>query len=272
MGFGRLAAGRTTVVIDVSAPPGGVAAADAHASTLAMEVTSGRRPLIVNCGSGISFGPEWRRAGRATPSHSTLGIEGVSSARIVTEGPVERLVDGPKLVQSEYSELPDGTRLATAHDGYRPGYGLTHVRTLDLTQDGRGVAGEDILTTLEESDEPLFDRALDGEKLQGIPWSVRFHLHPEVEAAIDLGGAAISLTLKSGEIWVFRQDGADEMRLDASVYLENGRLRPRASQQVVLSGRALSYATRIRWSLSKAQETPIAVRDVHEGDLDETDE
>ncbi|MEL6960423.1 MAG: heparinase II/III family protein [Pseudomonadota bacterium] len=272
MGFGRLAAGRTTLIIDVEAPPSGPASAQAHASTLAFEVTSGRRPLIVNCGSGASFGPEWRRAGRATPSHSTLGLEGVSSARIVADGSVERLEDGPSLVQSEYSDVADGTRLATAHDGYRKGYGLTHIRTIDLSQDGRAIAGEDILTTLEEADNPRFDRALDREKLQGIPWSVRFHLHPEVDAAIDLGGAAVSLTLKSGEIWVFRQDGATDMRLEPSVYLENGRLRPRASQQVVLSGRSLAYATRIRWSLSKAQETPVAVRDVSLDELDLTDD
>jgi hypothetical protein len=63
---------------------------------------------------------------------------------------------------------------------------------------------------------------------------------------------------------VFRHDGAGEMRLEPSVYLENGRLRPRATQQVVLSGRAMSYATRIRWSLSKAQDTPTALRDVKE--------
>jgi len=81
---------------------------------------------------------------------------------------------------------------------------------------------------------------------------------------IDLGGAAISLTQKSGEIWVLRQDGADEMRLEPSVYLENGRLRPRATQQVVLSGRTLAYSTRIRWSLSKAHDTPTGLRDVGE--------
>jgi uncharacterized heparinase superfamily protein len=221
--------------------------------------------LIVNCGSGSSFGPEWRRAGRATPSHSTLSIEGVSSSRIVVgKDGVERLSVGPKDVQSEISTLKDGSRLAMAQDGYRTSHGLTHVRTLDLSQDGRAVAGEDLLTILDKVDEPRFDRALDGEKLQGIPWSVRFHLHPEVDAEIDLGGAAISLTQKSGEIWVFRHDGAGELHLEPSVYLENGRLRPRATQQVVLSGRAMTYATRIRWSLSKAQDTPTALRDVRE--------
>ncbi len=263
MGYGRLAAGRTTIVMDVDAPPAGVYAADAHASTLAMEVTSGRRPLIVNCGSGSSFGPEWRRAGRATPSHSTLTIEGLSSSRImIAKSGAELLQDGPNKIQSEISTLKDGMRLATAHDGYRPSNGLTHVRTVDLTSDGRAIAGEDLLTTLDAKDDPIFDRALDAAKLQGIPWSVRFHVHPEVEAVIDLGGAAVSLTQKSGEIWVFRHDGAAEMKLEPSVYLENGRLRPRATQQVVLTGRAMSYSTRIRWSLSKAQDTPTALRDM----------
>jgi uncharacterized heparinase superfamily protein len=263
MGYGRLSAGRTTLVTDVDVPPKGAAAQQAHASTLAFEVTSGRRPLIVNCGSGASFGPEWRRAGRATPSHSTLMVEGVSSSRIeVAKNGAEVLSDGPKEVQSDISMLADGSRLATAHDGYRRSHGLTHVRTLDLTSDGRAIAGEDLLTTLEDADKPRFDRALDREKLQGVPWSVRFHLHPEVEAVIDLGGAAVSLTQKSGEIWVFRHDGVAKLALEPSVYLENGRLRPRATQQVVLSGRSLSYATRIRWSLSKAQETPTALRDV----------
>lgn len=262
MGYGRLSAGRTSVIVDAAAPPSGAAATQAHASTLAMEVTSGRRPLIVNCGSGSSFGPEWRRAGRATPSHSTLSIEGLSSSRIVvTNEGVEMLGECPRDVRTEFSDLGDGTRLATAHDGYRASHGLTHVRTLDLSKDGRAIAGEDLLTILEPSDEPVFDRALDEESLQGIPWNVRFHLHPEVEPSIDLGGAAISLTQKSGEIWVFRQDGAESMRLEPSVYLENGRLRPRATQQVVLSGRTMAYATRVRWSLSKAQDTPAAVRD-----------
>ena len=54
------------------------------------------------------------------------------------------------------------------------------------------------------------------------------------------------MALKSGEIWVFRHDGSGELSLEPSVYLENGRLKPRPSKQVVLSGRAMAYATRVR--------------------------
>ncbi|GGL57078.1 heparinase II/III family protein [Wenxinia marina] len=263
MGFARMQGGRTTLIADAAPPPRGAVSAEAHASTLAFELTSARRPVVVNCGSGRSFGPDWRRAGRATPSHSTLCIDGVSSARLADDGETgaDLIADGPQAVQAEWTALADGTRLELSHDGWRRSHGLVHARTLDLGFDGRGLVGEEVLTTLTKADETVFDRVMEAEKLAGLRWTVRFHLHPEVEAGLDLGGHAVSLALRSGEIWVFRQDGAARMTLEKSVYLESGRLRPRATQQVVLSGRAMSYATRVRWSLSKAHETPDAVRD-----------
>ncbi|MEL6648684.1 MAG: heparinase II/III family protein, partial [Pseudomonadota bacterium] len=81
MGYSRLSAGRTSVIVDAAPPPARRASGDAHASTLAFEMTSGRRPLIVNCGSGANFGIDWRRAGRSTPSHSTLTLNDQSSAQ-----------------------------------------------------------------------------------------------------------------------------------------------------------------------------------------------
>ena len=107
-----------------------------------------------------------------------------------------------------------------------------------------------------------FDKAMDAVGLQGIPYAVRFHLHPDVDASLDMGGAAVSMALKSGEIWVFRTDGRVKLSLEPSVYLEKTRLKPRATKQIVLSGRMMEYATRTRWSLAKAQETPIGIRDL----------
>lgn len=273
MGFARLAAGRTSVIVDAAPPPMGPASVDAHASTNAFELTSGRRPMIVNCGSGRSFGPDWRRAGRATPSHSTLGLAGISSSRLgALDGhdgrKADELVEVPDRVPAIFSRLPDGRRLEVAHNGYQRTHGLTHARTLDLSFDGRALAGEDLLTTLSDGDKARFDRAMDAARLDGIAFAVRFHLHPEVDASIDLGGAAVSLALKSGEVWIFRQDGSATMTLEPSVYLEIGRLRPRNAQQVVLSGHAMSYATRVRWYLAKAQDTPDGLRDLGQHDSD----
>ncbi len=271
MGFARLTAARTSLIIDASAPPTGAASYNAHASTGAFELTSGRRPLIVNCGSGASFGRDWRRAGRATPSHSTLALDGFSSARLTdpARGTAhEALVDGPSSVPTDTEEAFEGQRFMVGHDGYAKVFGLTHARTFELRFDGRELIGEDILLTSTDKAKKQFDRALDATGLKGVPYDIRFHLHPDVDAALDLGGAAVSMALKSGEIWVFRYDNIGKLSVEPSVYLEKGRLKPRATKQIVLSGRAMEYATRIQWTLSKAQDTAYAVRDIHRDEPD----
>ena len=265
MGFVRLSGGRTTLIVDAAAPSKGPDSPNAHASTLGFELTSGRRPMIVNCGSGARFGPEWQRASRATPSHSTLGLEGISSARLAPPGRAsagqEWLSDTPTLVRGQIAD--DNPRLLElSHNGYQPQYGLTHARILSLSADGRTLTGEDLLTTLDAKDERRFDKA----GPDGVGWTIRFHLHPDVEAAPEATGTTIRLTLKSGEIWVFDHDGHAELALLPSVYLENGRLTPSPTQQVVLSGRSLAYATRVRWSLAKAQGTPDVLRDLVQAD------
>ena len=266
MGFARLSSGRTSIIVDAEIPPQGRAAVNAHASTLAFEMTSGRRAVIVNCGSGDTFGEDWRSAGRATPSHSSLYIEGQSSARLgrkLSYGGIIRevLVEGPKQVPIEMTHGLDAISFNGAHDGYVAKYGLTHVRELQLSLDGREVSGEDLLIAIEERHKKTFDRALEAGKLEGIYTQIKFHLHPEVDANLDLGGNAVSLALKSGEVWVFRHDGVAELSVEPSVYLERGRLQPRATKQIVLSRRVMEYGTPTRWSLAKAQDTALAVRD-----------
>jgi hypothetical protein len=75
------------------------------------------------------------------------------------------------------------------------------------------------------------------------------------------------MELKSGEIWVFRHDGRATLSLEPSVYLEGGRLAPRATRQIVLSGAATDHATRVGWTISKAQDTPSNIRDFVSDDL-----
>ena len=267
MGFARLHGGRTSLIMDAAAPPGLAASYNAHASTLAFELTSGRRPVIVNCGSGNSFGPEWRRAARATASHSTLALDGFSSARLGKTGFIggherELLTDAPSDVRVQYLVEDNSQGIIVGHDGYLDSHGLTHIRQIELSTNGRAIAGEDTLAAIEKSDEATFETALDKTQLQGIGFKIRFHLHPDVDAELDMGGTAVSMALKSGEIWIFRHDGAANLTVEPSVFLEKGRLKARATKQLVLSASALEYATRIRWTLAKAQETPDTVRDL----------
>jgi Uncharacterized protein conserved in bacteria len=83
MGYARLSGGRTSVVIDAAVPPSGAASGNAHASTLAFELTSGRRPLVVNCGSGALL-----RAGMAPRRAGDPVAFGALSRRIFQRPPV----------------------------------------------------------------------------------------------------------------------------------------------------------------------------------------
>lgn len=267
MGYARLSGGRTTLIMDASAPPTGAASANAHASTLAIEVTSGRRPLIVSCGSGAEFGEDWHKAGRATPSHSVLGIDGYSSSRLGAvrrTGAGERayLVRTPETVHAQELVAEGMVGIVAGHDGYVPGHGLGYMRRIEMRADGRMITGEETLAAVSDDEQQLFDRALAATGLNGLRYTIRFHLHPDVDAALDLGGTAVSMALRSGEIWVFRYRGLADLSVEAGIYLEKGRLKPRAAKQVVLSGAAMDYATRIGWSLAKAQDTPVGLRDL----------
>ncbi|WP_370633213.1 heparinase II/III family protein [Roseibaca sp. Y0-43] len=266
MGYVRLAAGRTSVIADAAPPPLKAAPGRAHAATLAFELTSNRRPVIVSCGDGRSFGPEWHRASRATASHSTLALEGYSSARFGTPGGRRlELTDGPRAVGVEFRHTPYARAVALSHDGYGESHGLEHLRYLDLSADGRVLSGEDILIATGRPAQKRFDEVA-ARMGGGIAYALRFHLHPEVEASLDMNGTAVSLALRSGEIWVMRAEGAT-LALAPSVYLEKGRLKPRAAQQIVLSLRATSYTSQTNWTLAKAHDTPTALRDHAQDDI-----
>ncbi len=265
MGFARLSAGRTSVILDAADPPGGPAAATAHASTGAFELTSGRRPLIVSCGSGLPFGPDWRLAGRATQSHSALCIAGFSSSRFGRRAAAGQLDDAARVTGLQHAQT-EGAIVYVAHDGWSQTHGLTTTRELHLTPDGRRLSGTDGLSSLTPEERRQFAAVLDRTRLEGVPFAIRFHLHPDVDATLDMGGHAVSMQLRSGEIWVFRHDGRAKLLLEASVYLEKGRLKPRPTKQIVLSAHARDYETRIGWTLAKAQDTPLAIRDLDRDD------
>lgn len=263
MGFVRLNGGRTTIILD-AAPPAR-SGFSAHASTCAFEMTSGRRPVIVSCGSGLAFGTEWRQAGRATASHSTLAIEGFSSSRLGSSG------EGAFVERAEVTTLrvvpgENGAGVHLGHNGWSVTHGLSHIRDLMLTTDGRHLTGIDRMAAIGTTEKRRFERLMAGGRARGVKFAIRFHIHPDVETRLDMGGAAVSLALKSGEIWVFRHDGVAKMTLEPTIYLEKTRLRPRESLQIVLSATALDFDTQLGWTLAKAQDTPLAIRDLERED------
>ncbi len=257
MGFARMAAGRVTVITDAAPPQIGPTSTNAHAGTLAFEMTSANHPLIVNAGSGAAFGPDWRRAGRATVSHSTVSLQGYSSSRFTEKArdqPPERLgfAEGPSDVSVQWAEIANGEGVILSHDGWRRTHGLVHLRSLTLEDHGNLLRGEDGLAALDANDRERFlsiNRNLPSDV--GLRFAARFHLHPDVVVELDMGGAAISLTLPNEEVWVFRHGGEGQVQIQPSVYFDAGRLTPRATKQIVLTNRVRGYGAAVSWSIAR---------------------
>ncbi len=115
---------------------------------------------------------------------------------------------------------------------------MTYSRELYLSADGEDLRGEDKLTGR-----------------PGVPFAVRFHLHPEVAVSLVDNGGGASLRLASGAVWRLRAAGA-EMTLAESVYLGSGQ--PRKTQQIVLTGQTGPSGASVRWALRREGRTPDA--------------
>ena len=126
--------------------------------------------------------------------------------------------------------------------------------------------GEDRLVALEPAHRRRLAQARQDSAPNGIRFALRFHLHPEADASLDMNDTAVSVALPSGEVWVFRFDGPGTLSLEPSVYLEAGRAAPRASVQIVVRARMESESAQINWTLAKAQDTPLAIRDIGRDD------
>jgi uncharacterized heparinase superfamily protein len=223
--------------------------------------------VIVSSGSGVPFGRDWQKAGRATASHSTLTLDDSSSSRL-GPGPGGRdiLVSRAQVTMCQPQSFTHSQGVLAAHDGWVQTLGLTHGRELVLSSDGRSLTGQDELMALTAKDRTRLSAAIARAGGRGLRYAVRFHLHPDAVGKVEAGGASVLITLRSGEIWVFRHEPGPVMLLEASVYMEPGLLQPRTCQQIVLSGKVTGPETRIDWTLAKAQDTPLAIRDIESDD------
>jgi len=257
MGYARMGGRRVSLIVDAAPPMLGPGSFDAHASTLAFELVSGRQPVIVTAGSGKQFGAARRRAGRATASHSTLSLMGYASARLARGGHRDHpdrqdFVSGPETVDVQEAQMKTAEGIALSHDGWRKTHGLVHLRSLQLDRDGSLLRGEDGLAAMTERDRLTLDRVLARRPADlGLSYAVRFHLHPDAAAEIDMGGSAVSIQLPGRETWVFRYGGEAKLTLEPSVYLESARVKPRATKQIVLTGALTGYGSAVSWTLAR---------------------
>ena len=86
-----------------------------------------------------------------------------------------------------------------------------------------------------------------------MPYAIRFHLGPGVEAGVSEDGRGVGLALPDGSYWQFRsgtnEDGG-ELALEDSIWVD-GLGRPVAVQQIVMQGLVSRGGGTFAWLLKK---------------------
>jgi uncharacterized heparinase superfamily protein len=231
-GFQRLQSGRTTIIVDAGPPPPPGFDDRAHAGTLSFELSVGRDRLIVNCGAQTER-TDWYDVQSTTAAHSTLTLAETNSSELLNGLGFGRRIAA---VTCRRSEQDGNLLLEMSHDGYLKRFGAIHHRCLYLNAAGDDLRGEDRIE-------------IGAKPTEGLPFTLRFHLHPSVRASQAQGAADVLLSTAKGAGWRLRSSGA-EVSLEPSVYLgEPGQVR--RGQQVVLTGYTKGSETIVKWALRK---------------------
>jgi uncharacterized heparinase superfamily protein len=235
-GYQRVQGKTTVLVFDAAPPPPPRALVGACASTLAFELSDGPNRLVINCG-GVGESKGALPAGlahalRTTAAHSTLTLGDRNSTAIHDDGSLGRGVGEVELVRDDTAGIG---RVEASHDGYVRRFGLVHERRLNLSADGRQLAGEDRLigSGRRRRSEP-------------VPFAVRFHLAPAVEVTSTADGQG-ALLRQRGSVWQFRCRGG-RLSAEDSLWVD-GEARPRATYQLVITGESPPEGMTISWEL-----------------------
>lgn len=244
-GYHRLESRLLQVCADAAPPAEGAWSVAACAQPLAIEVLVGQHRLIV--GGGWSPDAHAPQAMRLVDAASTASIGDAACGAPLRGFAAEVL--GPQLtgavrkVEAKRHEAQGALWLEMMHDGWAERFGLRHERRLYLDVLTEELRGEDRFSPVGGEAKP------NGRKF--VPFMVRFHLHPDVQAQIARDKKSVLLKAEGDERgWWLRND-AIEVVLEPSVHYTQGQ--PRRSQQIVLRGQArIAEGARVRWKLSAA--------------------
>ena len=259
LGFERITAGRLVLIVDCAPPDFSIDADNPHASCLSFELSSGQRPIFINCGPGGRFGSAFKRYCQSTQAHNscTLGDISQSEYEFISRQkrwPKETIKYGPKNVTVSRDKTLEATWLDLCHDSYQKKYGYLHKRKLLVLNCGKVFTGTDTFEISKEKDNKL--KEID-------KFYAHFQLHPDVELWDHPRLQTIILRLKNGEHWIFESDlGA--ISIEESTFINSHLSNPQNTKRIVIKSSTLLNKTEIKWSLRRRE---IVNRNTRDADL-----
>ena len=241
-GYSRIEQGSTVVLADTGFSPNQALSQMAHAGCLSFEMSTGVYPLIVNSGSPGPANQEWLLTSRTTPYHSCLSINKNSSAKLVKKKFFRKqqsaLVKGPENVTVECGENAGVAMINASHDGFSEKYNAVYSRKLLLSQSGDRLEGQEHLWPIDSTPS----------KQRRFPFTLHFHIHPDLQVQFTEDRHRIEITLPNAEKWIFSTKDLVPA-LEESLFFADYR-GVRRTLQIVLRG-VCNAKAKFVWFLEK---------------------
>lgn len=251
MGYSRIAKAKSLLIVDTGDRPNIAADGAGSECALAFELSSARHPIFQSMGTGQDLSDQRRKASYRADGFTVATLqpflpdEAGRTPKLST-----MMAPDTKVTILQSAAMGDGTAmLMAAHTGYRQGAGLTYRRKLKLTRNGRVLTGTDRFYCDRKRDRAVLDAATKHQSEHRISIAAKFHIAPDVNAELDLGGAAVSLQLPDNTVWIFKASGG-AISLQDSAYYSSERLKPRATKQIVVTFDVVNYEGEITWMLT----------------------
>lgn len=218
LGYTRIQAGDTTVVVDTAPPYGD--AKEAYCGTLSFEMSHAGERFVVNCGAFIGHDPSWSRVVKTTAAHSTVCVDDRNSCQFYGIPTHISEAKGPQ-VETRVVTKGEYQFFEATYNGYLPYAGLIHERQLLLNPDGTRFSGADKLSHTQ------------GEGAgRSHDVNLRFHLHPHLQVRRTMNGTVV-LQAHDGTEWTFQSSAGQSVELEESIYLGFSG-KPLGSTQIVI--------------------------------------
>ena len=118
------------------------------------------------------------------------------------------------------------------HYGYKKRYSAICFRSLELSDDGRVIAGLDKIETS-----------------KGLFFTIRFHISPKIQISLSRDNKSAILRV-DGKGWDFRYDGEVTLKLLSSIYI-NDLGEEKNTNQVILEGKTKAKTMEVLWGFSQ---------------------
>ncbi len=193
-GYIRLQQKNMTAILDVAKIGPDYLPGHAHADTLSCEISLFGKRVIVNSGTSVYGNSSERLRQRSTGAHSTLELDGADSSEVWGGFRVARRARPIGLTIEQKEKY---TRVSCGHDGYRRLTGRNlHTRIWCFEENGISIT---------DRIKGPFRKA-----------TIRYYLHPDVNATVEKCGTAGRLILPDGQVVDWQSQGASVSIVPAS--------------------------------------------------------